>query len=147
MSLLGLRPDPLMAFRFLVTVEGVVFGAFSEVTGMQAELDVLELQEGGENAFVHKLPGRTKHGNLTLRRGVVTLELWRWFAEVSAGRPSRRTLAVVILPGAQAAVPARFVFQSAVPVRWTGPELKAEQSTVAMETVEIAHHGFRVEGP
>ena len=147
MSLLGLRPDPLMSFRFLVMVEGVVFGGFSEVTGLQGEVDVLELEEGGENGFVHKLPGRAKFGNLTLRRGVVTTELWRWFALVASGRPVRRTLSVVVLPGAQAAIPERFVFEKALPVRWCGPELRAEQSGVAMETVEIAHHGFRVEGP
>lgn len=147
MSILGLRPDPLMGFRFLVMVEGEVVAAFSEVSGIGAEVEVLELQEGGENGFVHKLPGRAKHGNLTLRRGVITLELWRWFTEVVAGRPVRRTVSVVLLPGAQLAIPVRFVFESAVPVRWTGPELKAEQSTVAVETVELAHHGFLVEGP
>lgn len=147
MSILGLRPDPLMGFRFLVMVEGEVVAAFSEVSGIQAEVEVLELEEGGENGFVHKLPGRAKHGNLTLRRGVITLELWRWFTEVVAGRPVRRTVSVVLLPGAQLAIPVRFVFESAVPVRWTGPELKAEQSTVAVETVELAHHGFLVEGP
>ncbi len=147
MSILGLRPDPLMGFRFLVMVEGEVVAAFSEVSGIGAEVEVLELEEGGENGFVHKLPGRAKHGNLTLRRGVITLELWRWFTEVVAGRPVRRTVSVVLLPGAQLAIPVRFVFESAVPVRWTGPELKAEQSTVAVETVELAHHGFLVEGP
>jgi phage tail-like protein len=146
-SILGLRPDPLMGFRFLVMVEGEVVAAFSEVSGIQAEVEVLELEEGGENGFVHKLPGRAKHGNLTLRRGVITLELWRWFTEVVAGRPVRRTVSVVLLPGAQLAIPVRFVFESAIPVRWTGPELKAEQSTVAVETVELAHHGFLVEGP
>jgi len=147
MSILGVRPDPLMGFRFLVTVEGETVGAFSEVSGIQAEVDVLELPEGGENGFVHKLPGRAKHGNLTLRRGVITLELWRWFAEVVAGRPVRRTVSVAVLPGAGQSSEARFVFDAAVPVRWTGPELKAEQSTVAVETVELAHHGFLVEGP
>jgi phage tail-like protein len=146
MTLLGLRPDPLMAFRFQVTVEGQVAGAFSEVTGLQAEVDVLELPEGGENGFVHKLPGRAQYGNLTLKRGVVTLDLWRWFADVAAGRPERRTVAVAVLPEDGTDPPLRLVFESAVPVRWTGPELHAEQSTVAMETVELAHHGFLLEG-
>ncbi|HET7462169.1 MAG TPA: phage tail protein, partial [Longimicrobium sp.] len=121
MTLLGLRPDPLMAFRFQVTVEGQVAGAFSEVTGLQAEVDVLELPEGGENGFVHKLPGRAQYGNLTLKRGVVTLDLWRWFADVAAGRPERRTVAVAVLPEDGTDPPLRLVFESAVPVRWTGP--------------------------
>lgn len=143
----GLILNPLMAFRFLVMMEGEAVGGFSEVTGLKADVDVQELEEGGENAFVHKLPGRTKHGNLTLRRGLVTLRLWRWFSEVSQGRPVRRTVSVVVLPGAELAIPMRFVFDAAVPVSWSGPELKAEQSTVAMEQVELAHHGFLVEGP
>ena len=63
------RTDPLMAFRFIARIDGDAQGGFSEVSGLQVELDVLELQEGGENAFVHKLPGRAKHGYLTLRRG------------------------------------------------------------------------------
>jgi phage tail-like protein len=141
----GARNDPLAAFRFLVRIEGRQAGGFSEVSGIQAEVEVLEVAAGGENTFVHKLPGRTRHGNLTLRRGLATLELWDWFADIVAGRVSRRTVSVELLPGAQEGRPVRWVFESAFPARWTGPELKAEQSAVAVEAVELAYHGFVVE--
>jgi len=31
-----------------------------------------------------------------------------------------------------------------IPVRWTGPSFNSESSKVAVETLELAHHGFRV---
>ncbi|CAM5566830.1 hypothetical protein SANTM175S_00282 [Streptomyces antimycoticus] len=33
-----------------------------------------------------------------------------------------------------------------VPVRWTGPSFNPESPKVAMETIEIAHHGYVMEG-
>ena len=33
-----------------------------------------------------------------------------------------------------------------LPVRWTGPSLNADSSKVAIETLELAHHGFQVKG-
>ena len=33
-------------------------------------------------------------------------------------------------------------FAGAFPVKWTGPDLKAQSGEVAMETIEIAHQGL-----
>ena len=140
------RADALLAFRFVVRIDGDAQGGFSEVSGLQAELDVLELTEGGENAFVHKLPGRAKHGNLTLRRGLARRELWEWFAALLAGDVDRRTVAVELLPPSGDAPEMRWVFDAAFPCRWNGPDLKADQSAVAVESIELCHHGFLVEG-
>ena len=140
------RTDPLMAFRFVARIDGDAQGGFSEVSGLQAELDVLELQEGGENAFVHKLPGRVKHGNLTLRRGLVKRDMWEWFAKLLDGDIDRRTVAVELLPPSGDKPDVRWVFDSAFPCRWNGPELKSDQSAVAVESIELCHHGFIVEG-
>ena len=45
---------------------------FQEVGGLSAELGTEELQEGGENRFVHRLPTLPKYGNLVLKRGLLT---------------------------------------------------------------------------
>ena len=37
----------------------------------------------------------------------------------------------------------RWNFTRAFPVKWTGPDLRAESNTVAFETVELAHGGIR----
>jgi hypothetical protein len=33
-------------------------------------------------------------------------------------------------------------FMEAYPVKWVGPQLRAESSTVAVETVELVHKGI-----
>ena len=39
-------------------------------------------------------------------------------------------------------VVARWGLADVVPVRWTGPSLNLDSPKVAVETIEIAHHGF-----
>jgi phage tail-like protein len=56
-SLLGIRNDPYKAYNFLVEIEGLIVGGFSEVTGMQVEIEVKDYREGGVNEYIHKLPG------------------------------------------------------------------------------------------
>lgn len=145
MAATGDRVDPFMSFRFVVRIDRDALGGFSEVSGLQAEVEVQELTEGGVNTFVHKLPGRTRHGNLTLRRGLVTRALWDWFESTSRGVIERRIVAVELLDEAGEEIVKRWVFDSAFPARWTGPELKADQGAVAIEAIELAHHGFLTE--
>ena len=46
--------------RFYVEIDGMAQAVFTEVSGLQLEMEVMEYQEGGNNDFVHRLPGRTK---------------------------------------------------------------------------------------
>src|SRR3954462_8465357 len=126
----GDREDPLMAFRFQVRVDGQAIGGFTEITGLQADIDVQELTEGGVNRFIHKLAGRARFGNLALRRGLVTMVLWDWLFQILSGDSVRKTIAVELLDAGGQQVAMRWVFDSAFPARWIGPELKGEQSTI-----------------
>ncbi|WP_442939736.1 phage tail protein [Nostoc sp.] len=36
----------------------------------------------------------------------------------------------------------RWNFSNAYPVKWAGPDLKADVNTVALETLELAHNGL-----
>jgi len=60
-NLLGIRNDPYMAFNFLVEIEGLVVGGFTEVTGLQIETVVETYREGGLNEYEHKLAGPTRY--------------------------------------------------------------------------------------
>ena len=141
----GDRTDPFMAFRFVVRIDRDTLGGFSEVGGLSAEVEVQELAEGGVNTFVHKLPGRARHTNLTLRRGLVSRDLWVWFNDIAQGVIERKPVSVELMnPGGDEVV-MRWVFDSAFPMRWQGPDMKAESSAIAVEAVELAHHGFLVE--
>jgi len=136
------RQDPYMNFRFIVEIEGLIVAGFSEVSGLTAETEFDEQREGGVNEFVHKLPKLTKYPNLTLKRGLTDSDvLWQWHHNATMGRVQRRTIHLVLLDS-EANETWRWSFLQAYPVKWLGPEFKADSSTIALESLEIAHNGF-----
>jgi phage tail-like protein len=143
----GQRVEPHLNFVFQVIVDGLSgAAAFSEVAGLEASMKPDEVRAGGENDFVYRLPTRTEFGNLTLRRGWVDPAFFRWLLEraehptlsnrknVTVNLVDRRTKNPV--PGAS------WTFARAFPVKWSGPNLKAAENAIAIESVELAHHGF-----
>ena len=142
-SLLGVRNDPYLSFNFFVEIEGLIVGGFSEVSGLQVETQVHDYQEGGRNDYVHRLPGPARYpSNLILKRGLTDIEaLWAWHQKVIAGRIERRNGTIYLLD--RMGVPAMWWdFKEAYPVKWSGPELKADSNAVAVETIELVHRGI-----
>lgn len=130
------------AYRFYVEIEGLAEAAFSECAGLQVETEIFEWEEGGANGFRHRLPGRTKFTNLVLKRGVATANLWKWYADAVEGTIKRRTLSV-ILCGYSGMGEVRWNFTGAVPVKWSGPSFRSGATEAAVESLELAHHGFK----
>lgn len=142
-NLLGVRNDPYTAFNFLVEIEGLLVGGFSEVTGLQIETEVEEYREGGRNGYIHKLAGPTRYpANLVLKHGLTDIEsLWSWHQEIVKGNIERKNGTIYLLDRRQ--LPAMWWdFKGAYPVKWTGPELRADANNVAVETVELVHQGI-----
>jgi phage tail-like protein len=134
---------PLTAFRFVVEIGGLIAGGFAEVSGLQLETEVFEYPEGGENSFIHRLPGRSRPvGNLILKRGIADADiLFRWHQDVIQGAIVRQPCTVHLLD--EAGEPAvSWLFKDAYPVKWSGPELRGDSATVAVQSVELAHHGI-----
>ena len=138
------RKDPYQSFNFLVEIAGLIVGGFSEVSGIQAETEFEEFREGGINDFVHKLPKVTKYPNVTLKRGMTDSPvLWAWHQAVVNGKVVRLPIFVILLDS-QGDEAWRWCFIDAYPVKWTGPELKADTGAVAIESLELAHNGFKM---
>jgi phage tail-like protein len=136
------RDDPYKGFNFLVEIDGVALAAFSEVSGLESETEVIEYRTGAETSTVRKLPGLTKHANLVLRRGVTQdAELWNWRKTVVDGNVDRRNGSIVLLDDDRTAVVRWNFFQGWIS-KWTGPNLNAKGNEVAIETIEIAHEGL-----
>jgi phage tail-like protein len=142
-NLLGARTDPYTGFNFLVEIEGLVIGGFTDVSGLAMETTVQEYQEGGQNEYVHKLPGPTRYPqNLVLKRGLTDLDmLGSWYQAVTIGQVERRNGTIYLLDR-QGTPVVGWDFKEAYPVKWTGPDLKAESNTVATESLELVHRGL-----
>jgi len=139
------RNDPYLGAHFFVEIDGVDQGGFTECTGLQVEVEVTDYQEGGNNGFIHKLPGRTKFTNVVLKYGVTdSSDLWEWFQDVTRGEVERKDVSVVLYDDEQSEV-RRWNLREAFPAKWVGPAFNADKQAVAIETLELAHHGFEVE--
>jgi phage tail-like protein len=155
-----MRIDPLTGFNFYLTlidtsdVLGTVItlaadyavAGFSECTGMEATLEVMDYKEGGVNDYVHKFPTRASHGNITLRRGLIYLydELWTWHNDFVMGKGKRKD-GMIVLHDERRRPAKVWKFKRGIPMKWVGPALNATQNAVAVEALEIAHEGLVLE--
>lgn len=130
--------------RFYVEIDSNQQAVFTEVGGFQVETDVLEYEEGGNNDFVHRLPGRTKVSTLTLKRGMTCSNyFFNWQAAVASGQVTRRNVSVVMYDVAGNRL-MQWNFINAYPIKWTGPDFAADGAAMAVETLELAHEGMRL---
>ena len=120
------RDDPYRAFNFRVEIDGVAVAAFSEVSGLESETEVIEYRAGGERNTARKLPGLTRYANIVLLRGVTRdAELWDWRKTVEEGKVARRNGSIVLLEddGTEAV---RWNFLEGWISKWQGPALSAQ---------------------
>lgn len=139
---IGRPSDPHLGARFVVEVESMFVGSFSEVSGLEVQLETEEYQEGGVNTHSHALPKRASSPNLVCKRGMTDSQLlWQWARSAVDGTVVRRSGQVFLLD--EAGAPAwGWAFSDAYPVKWTGPDLQADEGAVAIETLELTHNGI-----
>jgi phage tail-like protein len=141
-NLLGVRADPYQVFNFLIEIEGILAGGFSECSGLQVETECFDYREGGQNEFVHRFAGPTKYPALVLKHGLTQISgLWDWHQDVIQGKIERKNGTIYLLDKQRIPV-MWWDFKEAFPYKWTGPELRADSSNVAVESVELTHHGL-----
>ena len=139
------RPDPFTNGRFFVQIDGVAASAFSEVSGLEVSIDVIDYRAGDSKvSSEQRLPGLSHASNITLKRGLtLDLSLWQWFANVLGGNVDRRDLTITLLDQSEKPV-LIWRIHKAWPCKWTGPILQANSSEVAIETLEITHEGLEL---
>jgi phage tail-like protein len=135
--------DPYSGFQFRVEILGIQVGGFTQVSGLDREVQLEDFREGGLNDYTHKLVTVTKYQNLSLKRGICdATELWQWHQDVINGKIERRQVNVV-LTDSLGKEKWRWIFEKAYPVKWSGTELNATSSAVFVESVEFAHNGIK----
>ncbi len=121
--------------------------SFQEISGINTEIPVEEIQEGGENRFVHRVPQPLKYANLVLKRGVVTnsSELSKWCqSTINSGFSTQIELKDVIvrLLSDQNETILDWTFINAYPVRWDYSALDASKNQIFVQTIELCFQRF-----
>lgn len=139
--------DPEGNFIFALEIDGIEVAQFQECSGLKSSTTVYELEEGGMNHRVHKLPGQSRWENVVLRYGVTNdVSLMSWRGEIlndEFGKESRRNGSIVVKNNQMETV-RRYSFVDAWPVSWEGPSFSSAGAELAIEAIELAHHGIFV---
>lgn len=133
---------PLPKFRFEVDLGTEMKSvAFQEISGLDAETQVIEYRQSNSKLFsTEKMPGISKYGNVTLKRGVFVKDntFWDWYSQISMNTIKRRTVIIRLLDEG-GNVTMQWTLMNAWPTKITSTDLKSDGNEVAVDTLEIAH--------
>ena len=138
------RDDPFRNFKFRVEIDGVAEAAFSEVAIGETSTEAIDYREGTEPNHVRKLPGMTKYGNITLKRGVTDSQvIYQWHKDIVDGKigEKRKTITIVVIDEA-GKDKARFVVSECWPTKYDPSDLNAKGNEVFIELLELVNEGI-----
>lgn len=144
---------PFTAFNFAVEIEvpdvssEVCSAAFAECDGLEMNMDVKTIREGGNNTQQVRLTGAVNYGTLTLKRGMTAnFDLWKWFGSLyEPDRSGLRGKATVVLFAADGQTRrAEFALTGCLPVKLKAPPLNGKDGAVAIEEFQMAYETLQL---
>lgn len=133
----------MTSVAFTVDIGGLSLGTFTACDGLNVEVTVEAYEEGGNNHFIHQLPGRIKYTNVKLTRvaSSETKKIYDYFKNLQ-DKGVERTHASIKAMSAKGEEIYEWKLKDVFPVKWNGPQFSTDSAKAATETLELAHHGF-----
>jgi phage tail-like protein len=128
----------------------LVDAGFSDVQGLEANIELKAHPEGGLYQGVRQLTGRSTYTNIVLKRGMSrNFETWVWFTAVARGivPVARKSVTIELLdndPNASNPV-ARWNVFAAIPVKMKVSDFNAKSGELAIEELHLAHEGWELD--
>jgi phage tail-like protein len=139
----------LQSFRFKLEIAGIETGQFSEISGINSEIDVEAFAEGGRNNRMVYLPSTVKQSRLIIKRGIADFALFDWFNDIAEytrfRNPNafkRKSMSVIVY-NERFVEKVRWNYSACFPVKWNGPSLNAVGSSIAFESIEFLFDTMR----
>ncbi|GAB4411220.1 MAG: hypothetical protein OHK0039_16200 [Bacteroidia bacterium] len=146
---------PAAKFFFRVSF-GNILVSFQEVSGLEQQVEQLEYRHGKSRQLTKQVrAGLARTTNITLKRGVFQdrSELVELFGSVlderhyhpQSGHKLDFLVSLMDYDGSSAVPVMTWKVRNAMPVKFSGPDLRADANEVAVESIEFAHEGVSVE--
>jgi phage tail-like protein len=135
------RQLPYGAFNFLVEIDDVTSGGFSDVSGMNTEMTVAEYRNGNDKVnHVRKVPGLHKTGDVTLKRGIInSKDLFEWIRQARTEGPAAQKNVTITMLSENGERVQGWKLLNVIPLKYTGPTLAAKGGgDVAMEELVLS---------
>lgn len=147
-------PSFALAFRFHLEIDGIKTG-WQSCTGLKVDFKPVEVKAGGGYTSARFLPGEISHPRVILRRAINKKdanELQKWLASkahswvTTDDQPNfSGSTATITLHDSYGELVMTWTLRNARPAAWSGPDLDASASKLAIETLELVHEGFEVQ--
>ena len=142
-----------MSMRFRVSVDGINLGSWATCAGLSVEFKNKRIGEGGNYEYSMILPDRVEYKAVTLRRAMspqesAIVQQWLtgvvsgWYNAASPRDFGPRTAEIELFDASGSTVVATWTLRNVFPARWSGPDLDATGSRIAIEALELVHEGF-----
>lgn len=128
--------EPLSSSFFAVEIAGIGAVAFSEVSGLEAGIQTVDIRNGNDPGF-RLDPGERRYSNVMLRRGMTTdTSLWDWMKQGITGDVQRRPVSIILLDQNRNPV-VRWNLARAWPCSYEMSPLNADRTGMAIESLEL----------
>jgi phage tail-like protein len=137
--------DAIAGYTFKFEVDSHVIAQFKEVSGLSAEVQVIEHRENNVQGkeVIKKLPGQKKWGDITLKRGKTDSKvIWDWHKKVMEGKidEARKNASIVLFDYSGGEI-ARYNLTNCWPSKVSIGSLQAGGNDVLMEEMTVVHEG------
>lgn len=145
------RMDPYKSFKFRIKWDGKVVAGVSKISALKRSTTPVVHREGGESNHYHLSPGTWRFEPITLERGIThdpDFEAWANLSYSVTGDPSislknfRKTIVIELLNAQGSVVKAFRVYRCWVSEYQVLPDLDANGSAVAIESIVIQNEGW-----
>jgi len=139
---------PLLSYRFSIEILGIassaVTGYFTELSGMQAEQDIIEYKVYHPITWHEQtvlIPGRRNTGEVTLKQGVTSdMGFWTWrWSMVHVAALFSESVVTINMYSPDGNTEARWHLFSAFPIKISGPEFNAGSNDYGVEELTIKY--------
>ncbi|HET9626566.1 MAG TPA: phage tail protein [Kofleriaceae bacterium] len=137
---------PLPSFSFQVSWGSTQKIPFQEVSGLEAETQVLEYRHSNSPAYsTIKMPGIAKYGNVTFKKGIFVKDqtFWTWYSQIKMNTYPRVTVVIQLLDQ-NSAPTMTWTLNNAWVTKISAPTMKSDGNEVAIESIEVAHEGLTI---
>jgi phage tail-like protein len=131
---------PLTATSFIVSVDGVNVASFSELGGINSEVEHVEyISSNQQGAITHqRLYGKTTPPTVTLKRGMDSSNyMWAWHERVRQGDPTAPTTCQLQICGPDRKPQLTYTLENAWPRKVELSAAGAGKSETIVETVTL----------
>ena len=139
---------PFTGFHFLVVFE--IFPQvpndfrFQNVTGLTVDVDLDTYKEGGENRFVHRLPGRNRYSDLVLKRGMTLVSgVTAWCLDSIENFNYQPTNMLISLLNEDHLPVSSWYIANAIPIKYSISEFNAEQGQIVIESMTLRYEYYK----